>query len=546
MYPDRAVLIGFQEQENLGIGYLAAMLRDNGFQVKVLDFREKPERLYYEIKSVSPLFVGFSVIFQYYVQRFSSLLAYLRERNINCHFTAGGHYPSLRPEELLNIVQQLDSVVRFEGEYTLIELATKLSRGQNWKKTPGIAYRQDSRIVTTQLPRLVDDLDVLPFPMRTTVPITCLDKKCATIIASRGCLRHCSFCSIRKFYEMPPGKIRRLRSPKNVVREMKILHEEGDFNIFFFQDDDFPLVGKVGRRWIANFIKELDNQGLTDELLWKISCRPDEVDYSLFKQMREAGLFLVYLGIESGNDFGLRILNKGLTVDQHFKAVDILKGLRIIYDFGFMLFDPSSTFDSVRENLKFLQKLCGDGSSPAAFCKMIPYAATDIEEQLLKENRLKGNVYSRDYDFLDARLNSYYSFLKEIFGEWMFTNTGLLNKLKWSRYETAIIEKYYPGVSDLSLHKAAIRNLVVASNETYFTVAEELVNFFLKSDVLSSQAILTEFQHLVLNQQQCLTVSLLEAIKSFYVYNGFVTKGTRPQPDRCEELRQQFAMPGET
>ena len=54
-----------------------------------------------------------------------------------------------------------------------------------------------------------------------------------------------------------------------------------------------------------------------------------------------------------------------------------------------MLFDPGSTFNTVTENLTFLEGMLGDGSSPVTFCKMLPYAETDIERGLRAEGRLK-------------------------------------------------------------------------------------------------------------------------------------------------------------
>lgn len=68
-----------------------------------------------------------------------------------------------------------------------------------------------------------------------------------------------------------------------------------------------------------------------------------------------------------------------------------------------MLFDPSSTFERVLENIAFLRRICGDGSSPAVFSRMAPYAGTDIEEQLIKEGRLLGRLSHLRYAFHDPR-----------------------------------------------------------------------------------------------------------------------------------------------
>ena len=94
--------------------------------------------------------------------------------------------------------------------------------------------------------------------------------------------------------------------------------------------------------------------------------------------MREAGLYRVYMGLESGSEEGLTTLHKQITVEQNLRAVATLKMPGIMFEFGFMLFDPSTTFESVAENLAFLRTIVGDGAAAATFCRMIPYDGTPV------------------------------------------------------------------------------------------------------------------------------------------------------------------------
>jgi hypothetical protein len=116
----------------------------------------------------------------------------------------------------------------------------------------------------------------------------------------------------------------------------------------------------------------------------------------LFEEMRAAGLYFGYMGLksglESGLESGLKTLNRQITVEQNLRAVEILKNLDIAYQFGFMLFEPSSTFASVEENLNFLHAIVDDGSVAVTFCRMIPYDGTPIKDELLRTGRLKGDI----------------------------------------------------------------------------------------------------------------------------------------------------------
>ena len=474
-----AVLIGFQEQGNLGIGYVASTLTQRGFVVRISDFRERRELILETIRAAKPTLLGFSLIFQYYVPQFRDLASYLRQNGVGCHFCAGGHYPSLRYEQVLRDVPELDSVVRFEGEITLAELMQCLVEGRDWHEVAGIAYREGDRYVATQPRPLIADLDEISFPARPQEStLTVLGMKASPILGSRGCSRDCSFCSIRQFYSQVPGKKVRVRNPVKVVEEMRALHEENGVSIFLFQDDDFPVWGAFGRRWTAQFIESLRTEGLYGRVVWKISCRSDEVEPELFTRMRDAGLYVVYLGIESGNEAGLRTLNKRLTIEHSLRAVTILKDLDLAFTYGFMLFDPSSTFESVRENVAFLKRITTGGDVPAVFCRMLPYAGTPIEERLAKEGRLRGSVDNPDYDFLDTRLNSYFEALNDLVADWIQGSNALVNQLNFAWQEYWVIRRLFPPVTGLHAYERFLRSITRRSNDFLLNLVGEVGHAF--------------------------------------------------------------------
>jgi len=438
------VLIGFQQHGNLGIGYLASTLRKNGYEVEVIDYQIDPDLILERVRFLDPILVGFSLIFQFYITQFSSVIDTLREGGIDCHFTMGGHFPSLSYEEALSHAPNLDSVVRFEGELTLLELVDTLNNGDDWRGLHGIAYRQtDGSVVSNTLRPLVENLDMLPLPDREFKPMAILGHDIMPLIASRGCSRKCSFCSIHTFYRAVPGKIVRLRKIKNVVDEMRQLYDERGSKIFLFQDDDFPIVGPVWRRWTLDFVDELYRQDLVGKVIWKINCRADVVETELFSILRDAGLYLVYMGLESGSEEGLDVLNKGLSVEQNLNAVNTLKGIGLMFQYGFMLFDPSTTFNSVRENLDFLRTITRDGDLAATFCRMLPYDGTAIKDQLAAEGRLRGDVTDPDYDFLDPRLDGLFREVNETLNMvgWIHGVRSLSPQLDWAWHEVAIIER---------------------------------------------------------------------------------------------------------
>lgn len=470
--------VAFLDQDNLGVGYLASILIKEKFKVKILDFRLGQKQILEHIQKINPVIIGFSIIFQYHIREFKTLIDFLRDKGVDCHFSAGGHFPSLRYDELLRLIPNLDSIVLFEGEYTFLELVNHIRSGTEWKKTKGIAYLNNDSTVQNNLRPLEENLDKYPLPVRQPLKDYVLGKKYSTLLAGRGCMYNCSFCSIREFYSKPPGPFKRIRNPEKVAEEIELLFHDLGCSIFMFQDDDFPGGSRAGKKWVEEFCKNLENKNLNKNILWKINCRADEVDEELFLLMKNSGLFLVYLGIEDGTDSGLKAMNKRLSKNDNLHAVQTLKKLDIQYDFGFMMFHPDSTFSSVLENIEFLEALTDDGSAPITFCKMLPYAETQIEKRLVKEGRIKGELGFETYDLRNPELENYYLFLTRCFEDWMGRPNGLLNKARWSKCYPPVYMKYYPSDPRVKLFQESIKAIIAESNLYFCITARKLISIF--------------------------------------------------------------------
>ena len=86
---------------------------------------------------------------------------------------------------------------------------------------------------------------------------------------------------------------------------MEHLYHEQACSVFLFQDDDFPVKTTGVNDWTKAFCNELERKGLKEKILWKINCRPDEIDEDHLELMSQHGLFLVFIGLEDGTDRGI-------------------------------------------------------------------------------------------------------------------------------------------------------------------------------------------------------------------------------------------------
>lgn len=518
------VFVAFMERENLGIGYMHAILSGGGYNVHIIDVRKDKEEILKELRELKPLLLGFSVIFENHIYDFQKHIEYLRGNGIQCHFTAGGHFASLRPEDLFEIAPALDSIVRFEGEHILLDLVNHLHKGKDWKQVPGISYKEKGALINNDLRPLEPDLDAFPYPVRPELKEYALEKKYATLLAGRGCIYKCTFCDIREFYSQPPGPVKRIRKPEKVVEEMVFLHKELDCSVFLFQDDDFPL--KTGRTsvWVKEFCQALKDKKLMGKILWKINCRPDEVDTGLFSLMKSHGMYKVYLGIEDGTSTGLKQMNKRLEVADHIEGIRILKDLGISIDYGFMLFQPSSTYQSINDNLDFLEEICRDGYMPVFFLKMMPYLATRIEKELGEKGRLKGKPGFLDYDFQDASLDDFYFFVSESLNTWFHDPGGLNNYLKWVVNYLAIytfFHGYHPGIERIS---ETITMQVADANGFLIKTMRELSALFESGSYsMDNDRLLDQYRNSIRQKHESAlknAADLLEKIEIYYVTKG--------------------------
>jgi anaerobic magnesium-protoporphyrin IX monomethyl ester cyclase len=476
------LLVGYENQENLGLRSILSYLQANGMRAMIAPFYAGQEdRILKIARKLHPRMIGFSLIFQYSLEEFGSLMRHLRAHGLGMHFTAGGHYPSLRPEQTFEMLPDLNTIVRFEGEETLLELLQQLEQPQLWHTISGLAYHNGSGIEINPVRPLIEDLDSLPRIHRDEPRQAGGGIKIAYMLASRGCLFNCSFCSIRQFYGSVGGELRRIRSPQAVVDEMLSLYYEKGIKFFSFQDDDFAARTPRQKEWLNLFLQHLSDAHLSDQIHWKISCRVDDLEPDILKRMQGNGLLAVYLGVESGNERGLSTLNKHVSVEQNLAAIELLKEFGLAMSIGFMLLDPSSTMDSVRENINFLKTVGHDGYFPINFCKMLPYAGTPIEERLIREGRLKGSITQPDYGFPDPKLEWFEVLIKQIFGTRNFNPDGLVSLLQQADFDHRLTLAFENESNTKNNFGIKLGNLISQSNllaiETLETLLDIVTNF---------------------------------------------------------------------
>jgi radical SAM superfamily enzyme YgiQ (UPF0313 family) len=476
------LLVGAEELENLSTRYLAAVLRQHGYAVEIAPFStaEEMDAVVRRAQITQPRLVGLSIIFQYRAPEFLALAEQLRQVLPDAHITTGGHFATFTAPELLRDYPALDSVVRGEGEMTLLELMRQLDAPDAWDSILGLSFRRDGRVVNTPPRPLIADLDTLPFPSRDTPPQQHLGIGVSPIVGSRGCYRDCSFCSIRAFYGSGRGPLQRFRSVPNLVDEIENLYHAFGVRFIIFNDDEWFPPGDARLARINTLQSELARRDL--DIIMSIKCRADDVEEDVFRRLLEMGVVRAYVGVESGSEASLRRMNKKTTVAQNRRALEVLNRVGMLADFGLIFFDPDSTVEDVRANLDFFHAMAGEGQAPLSFGRLEVYAGTPMLARLQREGRLVGDYRAWNYTIRDPRVELLFRMMFATMRCRHYASAGVGKQCILSCYELTMYQYRLKERADSAVG-AQLRDMVARVNNHSLAMLEEMLDFTLHENI---------------------------------------------------------------
>lgn len=463
--------------EHVGVGYIASYLRERNYDVSILEVKDLDDPKNYK-KLLDGNFdvVGFTTtcITMKLVLKMAQIL---KNHNSSVITICGGHMATFGGENILRDHSQIDYMIFGEGEITFYEFLKCIEEKRDISKVKGLMYRVDGKVVKNEERELIKDLDSLPFPARDQFEQHDNRFQYLRISTSRGCYGNCAFCSSfvgRK----QAGPRWRGRSPKNVVDEIEYIVKKYNFHTFDFVDSTFEDPGPEGKIRIKEIAKEILDRGL--QIYYNCCFRAenwDENDRDTLEILIKSGLEKVNIGFESGNDRGLKILNKRARMENNWKAIKVIREFPDIYiTFGFIMLHPYSTMEDIYDNSKFLHDTGIGQVIRHYFWQLEVYPGTLMEEKLLADNLLTKDYDVSDgmykYRFLDERVSKlspkFSEFLK-VESVWDFEIFDILihtfiTRLRRKYMETNLIE----GIQGFNNYVEKLRKEIADFNYDFF------------------------------------------------------------------------------
>lgn len=411
-----------RSKDNLALGYLTSCAREAGYTVKIIHAEHNkytPNDIQKLVTLYAPKVIGISLTAQRAYPVVKEYAAKIKEVSSSPIYL-GGIFPSIAYELILKECLDIDAICLGEGEKFIVDYLNAIIKKEgDYRNIAGIVYRDSKgNICVNGKKNIIENLDDLPFPAKDFFD----DMKkeissgfyYAHISAGRGCYGNCSFCSMSCLTDKHG---RRVRSPKNVIAEIKYLQKQYGINCFYFVDELF--IDKTNLQWIYDFCEEMKKQNV--KILFHAEARVDSISEPVIKALKEVGLDNLFIGFESGNLATLRKYRKGHTPDQAEKALKILQKLDVTAEYGYIMIDPELTYEQLTENVEWILKI-GGYTKHNLYNKLNLYYGTDLYRAIKEENPDGLPFYERKITkFKDKRVESFSSLIdiaKELFADY--------------------------------------------------------------------------------------------------------------------------------
>jgi anaerobic magnesium-protoporphyrin IX monomethyl ester cyclase len=359
----------------MGLYFVGAMLRAHGYRVDIFnafDSGRTTQQIDTVLRQYKPDVVGFSIL---HANRWGGIDIARRVKAIDpkCLIVFGGVGATFLWEHFLNHFQEIDYIVRGEGEHSFLELIRFLEKKKQEPPIdiPGIAFRQGDKPFKTADREPVADMDSLPMPADYF--------QFQHVSLTRGCPADCTFCGSPSIWK------RRVRfhSPDYFVSQITKLYKKG-ITFFFVSDDTFTLKKEL----VIAICKQIIQKQLP--IAWAAISRVDCVDAEMLGWMRRAGCTQISYGIESGSHKIRKLFKKRISDGTIVDAFSLTARFGMMARAYFIYGAPGESEETIEESLEIIRKI---RPLSAIFYMLDLFPGTELYEAFKKRSGANDDIW---------------------------------------------------------------------------------------------------------------------------------------------------------
>jgi len=296
----------------------------------------------------------------------------------------GGAHPSAVP--LITMSEKsIDYIVSGRGENIICELCDYISGERNLKpeNIPNLYYRgENGDIVKSSAKNELSNLNKLPpliyfnkdiFDVNEYLNPKTLAVNYAT---STGCVGNCTFC----YYD--PNYNYSFFDNRRVISDLSKFKRKYNIRNISFDDPTFL----VSPKRIVDLAKLIIQENL--DVKWKANARLDFLmRFSLadLETLKQSGCYLLHVGLESGSERILKLMNKKINVKNSLLRLEDCKKIGIGFSLQFILGIPTETIDDLKMTAALIKRLIKtDSSVDYTINFFMPFPGNDLTRRAVQ------------------------------------------------------------------------------------------------------------------------------------------------------------------
>lgn len=334
----------------LGAAFLASQLRKLSIETRIFDCTFGTiHQLQKDLVAYQPDVVGIYSMVTLSRNTFH-IVEMVRAQLPHSLIIAGGPLPTLYPERYS---RDFDAVFRGEADLSFPHFCQDLFEQKISRYTledlpldgyAGLFINRPGLSVNNPIIHYPEqEINAFPFPDRSDFNHTRYQKewlektgtKTTSIITTLGCPFDCDFCSRPVF-----GNLFRRRDLDVVFAEIEQIRRLG-YDSLWIADDNFTL----NLSYLRAFCQRMAGQ----QMSWSCLSRVTGINADIAQMMKVAGCRRVYLGLETGDQTTLELMNKKALVEEGIQAVHQFHKAGIEVAAFFLVGYPGETISSIEQ-----------------------------------------------------------------------------------------------------------------------------------------------------------------------------------------------------